>query len=458
LIHHHRPDLITFDDKDPNNAAENLDAAFDAAEKIGVPKLLDTADIVNMDKPDERSIMTYCAALYKVFSSYDKVEGAAKRLGKFLNFAKQVEEMIHDYEARARALKESTVAKTGELQAAGIPSDYAPIRSAIQGYKEYRKTTKRGWIVESGDLSVLFSNIQAKLRMMSRPLYVPPEGLKPEDLEASLTELTSVERSYHSKLAQAMRQVLDQLRKTFADLANSAMATIEEYKKLLAAEQDMPIDQQADFYTGKRQELVNSVAGQLPAIEQAEQECEAANIDENEYCDYTYDDVKFTYERILADIDKKIIFVQSQALEAQSGVSADKMAEFRESFDTFNTKKGDGLDKLEFRSAVTSLGLIEVDFSKDNNSECDQLFDKVRAGQETVSFENWVDYMTSISADACSAEQAGEALAAIAGGKTFITEQDLINAHLPQEQIDYLKEKMPQNENGYDYKAWVASY
>jgi len=367
--------------------------------------------------------------------------------------------MIHDYEERARKVKEFAVNKTSELQAAAVPNDYQSLRAAIQGLKQYRKTEKRAAIVEVGDLSVLFTNIQAKLRIMSRPLYVPPEGLKPEDLEAALNDLTGVERQYQSKLSQAIREVLDNLRKSYADIANPIYNTCTEYMKLLSTECDIPIDQQAAFFTGKRGELAAAVENQLPALEAAEQACEAANIDENEYCDYTYDDIKFTYERILADLDKKIIFVQSQALEAQSGVSADKMAEFRESFDTFNTNKSDGgLDKLEFRSAVTSLGLIEVDFANSDNKECDELFDKIRNGEETVSFENWCDYMTSISADACSAEQAGEALAAIAGGKAWITEQDMINAHLPQEQIDYLKEKMPQTENGYDYKAWASSF
>ena len=458
LIHHHRPDLISFDDKDPNNAAANLDAAFDAAEKLGVPKLLDTNDIVSMPKPDEKSIMTYCAALYKVFSNYDKVDAAGKRLGKFITFAKQVHDMVIDYEERAAKLARETIAKNGEFASAPIPGDYHGIHNAIVAFKEYRKTAKRAWVTEGSDLSVLFTNIQSKLRMMGRPLYVPPQGLLPEDLDKGLTDLTTTEREYYAKLALALRQLLDKLRRDYAAVACPLVETLKDFGKFLAQECTAPIDEQPKIYQDKRQELSGIVEAQLPALEAAEKACDDANIDENEYCDETYDDIKFNYERLLSDFDKKILFANSQAVEAASGVSPDKMAEFRESFDTFNAHKGDGLDKLEFTSAVTSLGLVEVDFSGKQNTDLDALFDKVRNGEETVSFENWVNYMISISADACSKEQAAEQLAAIAGGKEWVTIQDLQNAHLPQEQIDFITEHMPKTENGYDYRAWIASF
>jgi len=99
LIHKHRPDLLDFDSLSKDNARENLDLAFDVAEKnLGIPKLLDTEDMLSLPRPDERSVMTYCAALYKVFSQYDKVEMAGQRIGKFVSFMKAVQDMIHDYE------------------------------------------------------------------------------------------------------------------------------------------------------------------------------------------------------------------------------------------------------------------------------------------------------------------------------------------------------------------------
>merc|ERR1712130_85522 len=91
LIHRHRPDLIDYDKLTSEDKLGNLNLAFDVAkEHLDVPRLLDAEDIVDMPRPDERSIMTYVAQLYQVFSSLDKVETAGRRIGKLADFAKVI--------------------------------------------------------------------------------------------------------------------------------------------------------------------------------------------------------------------------------------------------------------------------------------------------------------------------------------------------------------------------------
>jgi hypothetical protein len=46
---------------DKNNAAANLELAFSVAESLGIPRLLDVED-VNVEKPDERSVMTQASS------------------------------------------------------------------------------------------------------------------------------------------------------------------------------------------------------------------------------------------------------------------------------------------------------------------------------------------------------------------------------------------------------------
>ena len=78
LIHRHRPDLIDYDKLSKGNARENLNTAFDVAEReLGIPKLLDAEDMVNCIKPDERSVMTYVAKYYKCFASFNQVRGGS---------------------------------------------------------------------------------------------------------------------------------------------------------------------------------------------------------------------------------------------------------------------------------------------------------------------------------------------------------------------------------------------
>ena len=52
---------------------DNLNNAFDTAEReLGIPKLLDAED-VDRDYPDERSIMTYVAEYYHKFAEMKKM-------------------------------------------------------------------------------------------------------------------------------------------------------------------------------------------------------------------------------------------------------------------------------------------------------------------------------------------------------------------------------------------------
>ncbi|KAH3742992.1 Flagellar calcium-binding protein TB-44A [Pelomyxa schiedti] len=66
LIHKKHPELVDFNSLKKENAAENLKLAFDAAETLGVPKLLDEQDILDMSVPEKLSMVTYLFELQKV--------------------------------------------------------------------------------------------------------------------------------------------------------------------------------------------------------------------------------------------------------------------------------------------------------------------------------------------------------------------------------------------------------
>ncbi|KAI7804943.1 putative nesprin-1-like, partial [Triplophysa rosa] len=65
VIHAIRPDLVDMDVVKTRSNRDNLEEAFSVAEnELGIPRLLDPED-VDVDKPDEKSIMTYVAQFLK---------------------------------------------------------------------------------------------------------------------------------------------------------------------------------------------------------------------------------------------------------------------------------------------------------------------------------------------------------------------------------------------------------
>ncbi|KAH3762239.1 MICAL 2 [Pelomyxa schiedti] len=72
MIHKKHPELIDFASLKKENGAENLKIAFDAGESLGITKLLDVEDIVEMAVPDKLSMATYLFEVYKVLSKDEK--------------------------------------------------------------------------------------------------------------------------------------------------------------------------------------------------------------------------------------------------------------------------------------------------------------------------------------------------------------------------------------------------
>ena len=67
IIDRHRPDLLDYDECDPENPIENLEKAFQVAEEeLGILRIVDPEDVC-VTKPDDKTIMTYLSFLHHAF-------------------------------------------------------------------------------------------------------------------------------------------------------------------------------------------------------------------------------------------------------------------------------------------------------------------------------------------------------------------------------------------------------
>merc|ERR1712137_1025816 len=445
LIHRHRPDLIDYDSLNGEDKLGNSNLAFDVAkEHLGVARLLDAEDIVNMPRPDERSIMTYVAQLYQVFSSLDKVEVAGRRIGKLADFAKMIFELQHDYEERTTALKGKVTAKSDELNNAGLGDDYVTSKNLISEFRQYKKTEKREWVGEQDELQSLFNLIQAKLKTHRRPAYVPPQGLSVDDVEEDMNQLNHAESSRRSALNAQLRAILDQLRTNFAEKANAFADKLAALKKGVSADSDSELA---------------TLGAELPTIEAAEQACDAANIEENDKTDHTYDDLWFAHNLLTKTYKKNVDLLQNQIQASQTeDISPEQVEEFKETFKHFDQDKDDQLSKLEFKSCLSGLGVVELDF-EGGDKRFESIFSKV-TDTDMVDFQKFLKYMISITKDEESPEQIEDSFNVLAGGKDHVTVNDMKVGQLSQEQIDHLTSVLPPMEGiggGFNYKAYVAN-
>ena len=227
LIHRHRPDLLDYSKLSRENKAENLQLAFEIAERdLDVPKLLDVTDMVDVPKPDERSVMTYVSLLYHVFSASQQAEVAGRRVGKVIDFLQSNEQLKSDYERRANALVNWVEAKKVDLAERDFDGTLDGIQGRLADFKNYKSSEKKPRAAEKVQLETLFNALQTKLNLNGRPPYQPAPGLSPQDIEANWALL---EKTEHDR-ALALREEFRRMKK-IEDLLRQFNLRIEKLEQ-----------------------------------------------------------------------------------------------------------------------------------------------------------------------------------------------------------------------------------
>lgn len=250
LIHAHRPDLIPYDTLDKENKAENLRLAFEVAEKnFDIPQLLDVEDIVDVPKPDERSVMTYIAQFYHYFSANRKNEIAGRRIGKLVDITKTNDELKADYNAKAAEHVAWVKKTTEELGERDFDNTLEGIKKLLADFANFKTEVKPPKVADRLGLESLHSTIQAKLSSSGRPPFQPDAGLTVDDIAQNWSELEKAQQLREDALLAelARQELLDLLAQRFNNKAKQLedwiakqseyLNTNDDVDTLLAAEQ-----------------------------------------------------------------------------------------------------------------------------------------------------------------------------------------------------------------------------
>jgi len=147
--------------------------------------------------------------------------------------------------------------------------------------------------------------------------------------------------------------------------------------------------------------------------------------------------------------DNRFKFVQ----KAETKLSDEKVKEIEDSFNHFDSNKNGVLDKLEFKAALSAMSVF---FPSD--TEFEEVLTRVSGGSSKVTKEQYLNYVQAKYQDKDTPDQIKESFKAVAGGADTITLEQLNCRPLTEEDIAWLKERMPhQSSGGLDYSAFVDS-
>uniref|UniRef100_A0A2K6AQJ2 Spectrin beta chain n=1 Tax=Macaca nemestrina TaxID=9545 RepID=A0A2K6AQJ2_MACNE len=202
-----RPDLVDFSKLTKSNANYNLQRAFRTAEQhLGLARLLDPED-VNMEAPDEKSIITYVVSFYHYFSKMKALAVEGKRIGKVLDQVLEVGKIIERYEELAAELLAWIHRTVGLISNQKFANSLSGVQQQLQAFTAYCTLEKPVKFQEKGNLEVLLFSIQSKLRACNRRLFVPREGCGIWDIDKAWGELEKAEHEREAALrAELIRQ------------------------------------------------------------------------------------------------------------------------------------------------------------------------------------------------------------------------------------------------------------
>jgi Ca2+-binding EF-hand superfamily protein len=415
LLDIHRPDLIDYEKLDKTKHRENMTMAFQiATQEIGIPDLLDVEDVCDVAKPDERSLMTYIAYWFHAFSHMERVENAGRRVEKFVLNMQGAWEMQNNFEKRMKELLRQIAVQRQFWETSKFQGTYADAKSQSAELIDYKKKQKRIWVAEKSDLIGLLGNLRTKMGTYRLAAYNPPEELSSEALERSWALLMKAERGRSQVINETIRDIKNGLRKSFADKANSlALALSTLATSISGLEGDL---QDQLNHARRMKDNLQPLDEYLQIIAGVDQQCQEANIEENDFTTYTYDELVYELSLVKSSVSKKLAFLENQMVAREmTNLTPIQLEEFESVFRHFDRSLRNALGELEFSAALASLGLVY------DEKEMHEKFMITSQNREYVTFEQFIKFMVEVTEDQNTAEQVFESFKEVADGKVTIT-------------------------------------
>ena len=150
----------------------------------------------------------------------------------------------------------------------------------------------------------------------------------------------------------------------------------------------------------------------LSSLSLLDEQCAEANIEENDFTTYTYDELAYELGLVKSSVAKKLSFLENQMVARNmTNLTPIQLEEFESVFRHFDRDLSNSLQELEFSAALASLGLVY------DEKEMKETFRDVAGGSGHVTFEQFIRFMVSVTEDQNTAEQVFQSFREVADGK-----------------------------------------
>jgi actinin alpha len=239
LVHKMRPRLVEYSALNPGDGLANLNQALDLAEKyLNIEKYVTAEDILKMD---ELSIIVYLSDWFNGVTLLQKQDVAACRVGKLVDLTILHDRLKAEYAANATAVSEWVNAKTTELNQREFDDTLAGVKALLEKFYAYKGAEKGEFLGKKLDCTGEFNNIQSRLANCKRPVWAPPAGTAPSDLDAKFAELaeTEIKRSIDLNTELARQVKLHKLYRRFQANASSLSTYVSDKKAYVDAREEI---------------------------------------------------------------------------------------------------------------------------------------------------------------------------------------------------------------------------
>ncbi|KAG5440690.1 hypothetical protein PCK2_000278, partial [Pneumocystis canis] len=186
-------------------------------------------------------------------------------------------------------------------------------------------------------------------------------------------------------------------------------------------------------------EHIKPLRDELKQLKRLEDNCKEAKIEENDYTNFSYDDLEYELDLASDSVQKKLQFIEGQIMTRQkTNLTQAQMKEFDTVFKHFDRYGINALQGDVFTAALAALGLAY------DEQEMEDIIAKASNETGVVTYSQFIDFLVDEMEDHNSPDQVLLAFRDVADGKPYITELDLRQSLVPSTEVEYLVCQMPE--------------